>query len=270
MLTALTRDVSRSLSSCELEYLTPQEIDVDKAIAQHQRYKQALANLGLRVISMRSESDLPDGVFVEDAAVALEEVAVITTMGSPEREKEVESFAKAMSYFRPLRYLRKPAKLEGGDVLRVERTLYVGLSSRSDHLGIEQLSAAVKPFGYSVVPVRVLSCLHLKTGCCYLGDNTILANTSWIDTAPLRDFRIIGVHADEPWASNVLRVSDTILASSRFPKTIAILEKEGYNVSQIDISELMKAEAGLTCLSVIFESNMPMPMDVVSGYLFPE
>jgi dimethylargininase len=148
--------------------------------------------------------------------------------------------------------LREPATLEGGDVMRIGRTLFVGVSHRSNRAGVGQLSAELAPFGYTVVPVEVRGALHLKTACCHIGDGVILANRKWLDTAPLREFRIVDIAPDEPRAANVLAAGDSVIAPLGFPRTAEILAGIGKKVRLIDVSELMKAEAGVTCSSLLF------------------
>src|SRR5579872_4391360 len=126
MLTAITRAISPAINRCELEFLERQEIDLAKAAAQHEAYERFLAEMGASVISLPAEPDLPDSVFVEDPALVLDEVAVMTRMGALSRRREVDTLAEALARFRPLRWLQEPATLEGGDVLRIGRKLYVG------------------------------------------------------------------------------------------------------------------------------------------------
>jgi dimethylargininase len=211
--------------------------------------------MAVTVVSLPSEPRLPDAVFVEDPAVVLDELAVVTTMGSDKRREEVQSLISVLSQYRPLEFLREPAMLEGGDVLRVNRTLYVGLSSRTNKDGITQLCRIVQPYGYNVKSVDVKGCLHLKTGCTYIGENTILANPSWVDLNEFKGFKILEVPRTEPWAANALLVRQTILFPNSFPQTSVLMADEGFNLRQVDISELLKAEAGLTCMSIIFEST---------------
>jgi len=260
MLTALTRAVGRSLSSCELTWLARQEIDIDLAIEQHKHYERSLAALGVRVISLPEQPEMPDAVFVEDPLIVVDEVAIVTRMGSPSRRAESDSLAEAVSAFRPVRRLlvdecKHPATLEGGDVMRIGRDVFVGLSSRTNPAGVHQLANELEPFGYRVRPVEVRGCLHLKSACCPMGDGKILANKAWLDPAPLRDYRIVEVAADEPGAANILRIGDTVIMPALFPHTQEIVRGQGLDVRTVDISELMKAEAAVTCSSVIFETR---------------
>ena len=254
MLTAITRAISPGLNSCELEYLERQEIDLAKANAQHEAYERFLAEMGASVLSLPAEKDLPDSVFVEDPAVILDEVAVMTRMGAASRRREGESLAAALSVFRPLRWIQEPATLEGGDVLRIGRRIFVGASARTNAAGIDQFRRELAPFGYTVEAVEVRRCLHLKSAVTFLGDGVILINRSLIDPEPLREYRMVDVAASEPWAANTLTLGGVVLIPAAYPETAAILEREGFQVRTIDISELMKAEAGLTCSSLIFES----------------
>ena len=259
MLTALTRAVSRSLASCELTWLPREVIDLDLANEQHKQYEQSLAAMGIRVISLPEQPELPDAVFVEDPLLVFDEVAIVTRMGSPSRRAESASLAEAIALFRPVRTLvvdgcESPATLEGGDVMCIGRDVFVGLSSRTNEAGVEQLTRELQPFGYRVRPVEVHGCLHLKSACCSIGDGKILANSAWLDTAPLRDYRIVEVAPDEPGAANILRIGDTGLMPAAFPHTQEIVRNEGLTVRTVEISELMKAEAAITCSSVIFEA----------------
>lgn len=255
MRTAITRAVSPGLADCELTFLARQKIDVANAIEQHLGYEKCLERLGVRVTRLPAEPDMPDSVFVEDTAIVLDKLAVITWPGATSRQAERESVAAALSEFRPLKFIRPPATIEGGDVMRVDRTLYTGLSARTNREGISQLREIVEPHNYRVETVETVGCLHLKTGCVYLGNQTILANRNWINVQPLAGFDLIDVPEDEPWAANTLTIGDTVLTPSGFPKTRELIEERGFKTLMIDISELRKAEAGLTCLSLIFESD---------------
>jgi len=250
---AITRSVSPAMNHCELAYLPRQAIDLGIAARQHDQYESCLRELGVRVISLPPEPDLPDSVFVEDPAVVVDEVAVLTRMGAESRRREAESLAQAMAPYRPLRWLREPATLEGGDVVRIDRTLYVGASVRTNAEGIRQLSEAVSPFGYDVRAVEVHGCMHLKTGCTFLGDRTLLANRDWIDARAFEGFRILDVAKEEPWAADVLSIGGTLVMPDAFPVTTGMLEREGWKVRTLDVSELMKAEAGVTCMSILFQ-----------------
>jgi dimethylargininase len=252
MLTAITRAVSPAMNRCELTFLERQEIDLERAIEQHCRYRDCLAEMGVRVIALPAEPDLPDSVFVEDPAVVVDEVAVMTRMGAVSRRRESESLGAALARFRPLHWMEAPATLEGGDVIRAGRMLFAGASLRSNADGIAQLATAIGPHGYEVRPVEIRDCLHLKSGCCYLGRGMMLANRAWVDAAAFHEYRILDVA--EEWAADVLAIGDAVLMPAGFPKTRSRLEREGFTVRTVDVSELQKAEAGVTCMSVVLET----------------
>lgn len=254
MLTAITRAVSPALAQCELTFVERQPIDIAKAQAQHTAYEHLLAKLGIQVHSLAAEPALPDSMFVEDPAIVLDELAVILPLGTKSRQPEAESLAKALAPFRKLHYVTAPAAIEGGDVLRIDRTLYVGQTTRTDAEGVRQLAAILAPHNYKVVPVPVTGCLHLKSAVTYLGRNTLLANRPWFDTKPFgtNAFKWIDVDPSEPHAANALAIADTIIFPASFPKTRARIESAGFHVTSLDISELQKAESGLTCSSLIF------------------
>lgn len=253
MLTAITRQVSPRLAECEV---SGERAPIDAALAarQHAAYQALLAELGASVISLPCLEDYPDCCFVEDPAVALDEVAVIGRMGVASRRGETESLARELARHRKLLYLEEPAMLEGGDVMRAEKTLYVGLSRRTNVEGIRQLARLLEPYGYWITPVEVRGCLHLKTACCYLGGNTILVNRNWVDMDAFGGLKAIGVPEEEPRAANVLRISGTLVMPSAFPRTRQRLEAAGYRVRTSDVSEFLKADAGVTCLSLLLGS----------------
>jgi dimethylargininase len=256
MLTAYLRPVSHSIGRCELTFRQKREpIDYEKAVRQHAAYRDCLAELGVQTMLLPAEHELPDAVFVEDTAIVVDEVAVIPQMGAPARRREVTSSAAALASHRPLRRINRGGTLEGGDVVRIGRTLYVGLSRRTNSDGINELRMILEPLDYCVRAVNVTGCLHLGTGASYIGRNTLLANRSWIDVTQFNDFDVIDVPRDEPWSANTLLIGNTILLPSASDQTREMLEKRRFPVKVVDISELEKAEAGLTCLSL--RLNLP-------------
>jgi dimethylargininase len=253
MLTAITREVSPNLARCEVSFLERQPINVPRAIEQHAAYQAALTSLGVHVHSLPALPDQPDCVFVEDPALVLDEIAIITRMGAESRRGESASLAQAVAQHRDLLHIEAPATLEGGDVMRIGKTLYVGLSKRTNIAGIQQLAQLVAPFGYWVTPVALRGCLHLKSACCFIGNNTVLANRDWLDLDAFCGIQFVDVPAQEPHAANALRIGDTILLPSSYPETRALLESSGLTVRTVDTSELIKADAGVTCMSLLFE-----------------
>ena len=252
MLRALTRELSPAIANCELEFLDREPIDLALAVEQHRQYQETLAELGAKVEILPAEADLPDSVFVEDPAIVLDEIAVITRMGALSRRGESEILARELAKYRDLRHIVEPATLEGGDVMRIGKTLYVGYSRRTNVAGIQQLATMLHPLGYFVVPVEVRGCLHLKTACSYVGDDTVLANRAWMDADALCSLKILDI--PEPRGANALRIGGTVLMPAAFPRTRELLMSSGFRVRAIDNSEMLKAEAGVTCTSLLFEA----------------
>src|SRR5204863_5595606 len=241
MLTAITRAVSPAIVNCELSFIDRKPIDLAIAQEQHRAYEKLLGKLGVGVISLPAEPDLPDSMFVEDPAIVLDELAVILPLGTETRRREAPSLAQALAAFRKLEYVSLPGMLEGGDVLRIGRKLFVGLTRRSNAEGIRQLSAILAPHSYEVIAVPVTGCLHLKSAVTHLGRNTLLANRAWFDSEPLAGHEWIDVDPAEPHAANALALGGTVIFPASFPRTRARIESCGFSVTSIDISELQQA-----------------------------
>ncbi len=254
MLAAITRKVSSALANCELSFIERKPIDMEKARAQHHAYEELLARLGARIISLPEEPDLPDSMFVEDPAIVLDEVAVICPLGSESRRKESPTIASALEKFRKLAYVKLPGTLEGGDVLRVGKKVFVGITARSNPEGIRQLAVILEHYGYDLTALPVTGCLHLKSAVTHLGRNTLLGNRAWFDWKRLQGFEWVDVDPAEPHAGNALAIGDAVIFPASFPKTREKIEARGFKVHALDISELQKAESGLTCSSLLFEA----------------
>lgn len=254
MLTAITRAVSPAMVRCELSFIERKPIDLARAQRQHEAYELLLAKLGARVISLPAEPDLPDSMFVEDPAVVLDELGVILPLGTESRRGEAPSLAQELAKYRKLEYVRLPGTLEGGDILRVGRKLFVGLTKRTNAEGIRQFTEIAKPYSYEVIPVKVTGCLHLKSAVTHIADNVLLANRAWFDVAPFAGFDWIDVDPAEPHAANALALGGTVIFPASFPRTRGRIGSLDYRVTPLDISELQKAESGLTCSSLLFEA----------------
>jgi dimethylargininase len=255
MLIAVTREVSPSIGGCELSFVPRVDIDVALARSQHRQYQQALKDLGCHVLSLPAEDELPDAVFVEDVALVLDEVVVMTRPGAATRRPEGASVASALIAHRPLLSIEAPGTLEGGDIMRIGRTIYVGQSARTNADGIEQLTRLLADFGYSVQPVAMNGCLHLKSAVTLVADNTLLVHPGWVDKNDFPGFRIIEIDPDEPHAANTLRVGESVIYPSCFPRTQERLTRAGIAITNVDVSELQKAEGAVTCCSLLFEAQ---------------
>ena len=249
---ALTRDVSPSIDRCELTFLGREPIDLARARAQHDDYCARLARAGLEVIRLAADPQCPDCCFVEDNAIVLDELAIVTVPGAESRRAETPAIAEALAHHRPVVRMTLPATLEGGDVLQMGRRIFVGLTARSNAAGIEFLRQATAPHGYEVIAVEVTGCLHLKSAVTALDGETVLANPDWFDATPLAAYRMLRVDPSEPGAANVLRVRAEVWGHPGFPRTLDRLDGAGYPITPVDISEFVKAEAALTCKSLLF------------------
>lgn len=251
---ALTRAVSPRIAECELTFREREPIDAERAAREHEEYERRLEENGWSVVRADAEPELPDSVFVEDGAVVLDEIAVIARPGAAARLGETESLARTLAGWRDLRFIESPATLDGGDVLQLGRVLHVGVGGRTNVAGARQLRAHVAPFGYTVVETPFGGCLHLKSAATAIGETTILLNPRRVDPSVF-DAEAIEVDPAEPDGANALVLAPTILllsASAR--RTVAELERRGFQVVTIGIRELEKAEAGVTCCSILFEA----------------
>lgn len=250
---ALTRDVPDRIVECELTHLDRVAIDLDRARAQHAEYEAALARAGCGIERIAPAPELADSVFVEDAAVVLPELAVITRPGAASRRAETASVAAALRRYRPLHDIDAPGTLDGGDVLVADRRVFVGLSSRTNEAGVRQLRDILAPVGYAVETVETRGCLHLKSAVTAVAEGLLLVNPEWIDVTRFGGFRVLEVDPSEPFAANVLRIGDIVICALAAPLTRDRIEAIGVETIAVDVSELAKAEAGVTCSSLIIE-----------------
>ena len=201
---------------------------------------------------LSEEPLLPDSAFVEDPVLVLDEGAVLCRLGAPSRARESELLQREIEGLRAVSTIKAPGTLEGGDILRVDRTLFVGLSGRTNAEGVAQLRRLVEGWGYRVVEVAVQGCLHLKTAVTSPAAGWLVANAQWVDLSRFQDFEIVPVPEQEPWGANTLRLNDRVLVAASAPETARRLQAKGVAVTPVDVSELQKAEAGLTCMSVLY------------------
>ncbi len=251
MTIAITRQVSPRFEECEITHIERTPIDLDVARAQHHEYVQLLKALGCTVIELPAESELPDSVFVEDTAFILPELAVITRPGADSRKPETESIHRALTPLIKTIQLEAPATLDGGDVLVAGKQIFIGLSTRSNQMAIDQLNKLLAAYGYSVTGVQMHDCLHLKSAVTRLNNETLLINPNWVDTDHFEEFNWIKVDPGEPFAANGLPIGEFIVFPTAFPKTRSKLEEAGLKVVTVDVSELAKAEGAVTCCSLI-------------------
>ncbi|MEO5565639.1 MAG: dimethylargininase [Luteimonas sp.] len=250
---AITRDVSANLAECQLSFVARDHIDLDLARSQHAAYCGALAALGCEVRRLPALNALADAVFVEDVALVLDEVAVMTRPGAASRRAEVEPMADVLAAYRPLLRIEAPGTVDGGDIVRLGRDVYVGQAARSNADGVAQLARMLLPFGYRVHAVTTHGCLHLKSAVTVVADDTLLVQPAWVDIAGFSNHRLLEVDPSEGHAANAVRIGDAVIHPSCFPRTHERLRQAGISVHAVDVSELQKAEGAVTCCSLVFE-----------------
>jgi dimethylargininase len=260
-LIALTRAPSEALLNRALAFAPAPEppIDIKKAREQHENYEVTLTCGCLEVERLPDEPDLPDAPFVGETALVVSELAIIASLPDPARQRETEAVATALAKYRPLHRLEPPATFEGSDALRIDRDVFIGLSTRTNQAAVDQIARLLEPHGYHVHPVTVSGCRHLKLGCSYVGRRTLLINRAWIDPAPFDGYELFDVPDEEPYGANMLRIRYGVTMMSGMNRTAGILVPRNFLVSMIDIGELAKAEAGMTSLSLIINTPDPAP-----------
>ena len=247
---ALVREVSPRLAHGEVTFLQRTPVDLERARSQHRAYVEVLRGHGLEIVQATPLPEHPDGVFVEDAVVVVDHLAVLTRPGAPSRRAEAASLQAVLEgYGLEVVALSSPATLDGGDVLQVGETILVGRTTRTNDVGIDQLGVLVAPLDRHVVPVDVDGALHLKTAATALPDGRILANLDAVAAGAFGGRQVVA--AEEPQGANALCIGGSVVLADSAPRTAAALRDEGYEVVTVDISELEKVEAGPTCPSVL-------------------
>lgn len=228
------------------------DIDVELARGQHDRYCEMLGAMGLEVIRLAADDLHPDCCFVEDAALVVDDLAIIPLMGAPGRRGESEVVATALGRFKKLHHLRPPATLDGGDVLRIGRRLFVGRSHRTNAAAVEQLVEVLTPRGYEIRSVPVHGVLHLKSAVTLLAEERVLFRPGVVDPAPLEGLQRLTVPPGELHAANCISLGGAVIVPDRAPSIASTLRGEGFEVREADMSEFRKGGGLLTCCSIIF------------------
>jgi dimethylargininase len=249
---ALTHVPSPRMNECIRTHAAPAEIDLPRALAQHDTYRRALAQAGAEVRVLETNAEHPDAVFIEDTAIVLDEIAILTSMGAESRREEPRAVEAALLPLRRVVRIEPPATIEGGDVVRVGKTLLVGRTARTNDAGIAALRALVAPYDYAVVAVDVRDCLHLKTACTALPDGALLVNRAW--ASDIGGFELVSVAPEEPHAANVVTVEGRAIMSSAYPRTAEIVGRHSREVLAVDLSEYAKGDGCATCLSLLVVS----------------
>jgi dimethylargininase len=257
MARAFTRAVSPRLAECALTHRQRVPIDAEAAARQHDAYEQALKHAGFEIVRLPELADHPDGVFVEDTALLLDGHAIVLRPGIASRADETQSTAEGLADGFALHRLES-GFVDGGDVLRIGNKLYVGRSTRTDADGIAALSELVAPLGLEVVQAELNDCLHLKTGATFAGPDmhgvpVLLYNQRAVDPRQFAGVEALAVDEAEPAAANCLRAGDRLILPAGNSRTAGMLRDRGFLVTEVEVSELQKAEAGVTCMSLIDE-----------------
>jgi dimethylargininase len=249
---AVVRRPSPRIADSEVTHIDRVPMDVALAISQYDNYLQTLQSLGVELIFADEAPDHPDGLFVEDALFMVGDVGVLTRPGAPSRKGEVESIAALVRALGITSVsIPAPHTLDGGDVLVVDKHIFVGVSTRTTIGAIDSLRVLIATTGYQVVPVTVTGCLHLKTAITRLPDDSLIAVAAFVDTTLFasRGFRVH--ETTEETGGDVLCIGNTVVLPMDAPKTAEQIESLGFEVQRIDVSELQKIEAGVTCMSVL-------------------
>jgi dimethylargininase len=226
--------------------------DVDKARAQHDRYQVLLGAAGYELVVLPADEAHPDCVFIEDTAVVLGPVAVITRPGAESRRGEVGPVAEALAGRFELAPIVEPATLDGGDVMLLGDRVFVGRSTRSNDEGISQLSAIADRQGLTVVPVPVRGALHLKSAVLPVGHETVVVTPGTVDEGLLSGVRIVHEARRELHAFSALPLATgDVLVTMSAPETARKLVDLGVSVIPIDVSEIQATDGGLTCMSIL-------------------
>jgi len=249
---ALVRGVPGTYDRCIKPGGQYERIDVALAREQHGQYRLALQDLGLTVVRIDTDERFPDCCFIEDTAIVAGETAIISRMGSPSRAMETVYVKKTISNYKKTREILHPGIIDGGDVLRIGNKIYIGLSERTNQHAVGQVKALVQDGGYEVMPIEIRDTLHLKTACTYLGQGCVVLASGCFDQTIFSEYKKIVVPGEEAYCANCLAVNGKVLIPGGYPRTRELIEKEGFETIEVDISEFKKGNGGLTCLSIIF------------------
>ncbi len=227
--------------------------DYHLACQQHERYIEMLHNCGLEITVLDTEEAFPDSVFIEDTAVLTPEFAVVCRPQPASRSGETESVSIRLGdFYSETHAIQDPGTIEGGDVMQIEDSFYIGISDRTNEAGADQFIRIIQDYGYKGFKIAFGDLLHLKTGISYLGENTVLTCTELAAESCFHRFEKILVNTSETYAANCIRVNETVIFPSGFPETRDMLTRRGFRVLETDMSEFRKLDGGLSCLSLRF------------------
>ncbi|MFN2277690.1 MAG: dimethylarginine dimethylaminohydrolase family protein [Candidatus Promineifilaceae bacterium] len=224
--------------------------DYSLFLQQHLSYTAVLRSLGLKIVKLPSLAEFPDAHFVEDVAVVTPEVAVITRPGAPQRLGEIEYIREVLAEYRPLAEINEPGTLDGGDVMRIDQSVYIGQSERTNEEGARQLAEILGAYGYETHIVPLAEGLHLKSSVNFIGRDTLLVTEAWANHPLFVEFNKVVVPPNETYAANTLLVNGRLLTPMGFPETHALLREAGFELLEIAASEMQKVDGGMSCMSL--------------------
>lgn len=251
---AIIREIPDSFKNCITTQENISPINVEKARMQHHRYCSILKSLGLQLIRIEADENLPDCCFTEDTVIVLNELAIVANPMERSRKGESEEIVKILRPLRKLFHLKEPAYLDGGDVIVIGKRIFIGLSARTNQKAIDQVEEWVKDFGYEVRGVPVQRTLHLKSACTYIGNGTMLLSPTDVDPLIFKEYSIIEVPASERYCADALIVNNTVLIPEGYPQTEKRIKDHGFELITLDTSEIKKADGALTCMSVVLSA----------------
>ena len=251
-----TKAIVRTPSRSMVDGITSADLGkpiYEKALAQHADYVEALIECGLEVTILAAEEEYPDACFVEDVALMTPHCAIITNPGAESRKGETQSMiATVEDFYDRVEFIEAPGTVEAGDIMMVGDHYYIGLSDRTNEIGAMQMINFLEKHGMSGSTVHMSEMLHLKTGLSYLENNYLLATGEFVSKPEFEKYTMLEIPADQEYAANSVWVNDTVLTPKGFPKAKAIIERSGYKIREVDVSEFQKLDGGLSCLSLRF------------------
>lgn len=225
--------------------------DFQLALQQHQAYIDALLSCGLEVITLEADENFPDSTFVEDVALCTPHCAIITRPGAESRRRETEEMKEVLKgEYEHIEEIQAPGTLEAGDIMMVGSHYYIGLSARTNEEGAQQMIALLEKYGMTGSTVKLEEVLHLKTGLAYLENNNLVACGEFLSKADFNKFNIIEIGEEDSYSANCIWVNHTVIIPAGYPETKAKIQKCGYDILELDMSEFQKLDGGLSCLSL--------------------
>jgi dimethylargininase len=248
---AIVRQVPDSFNQC-IKPDGEAVIDVSLARDQHAAYCAALEAAGLELIRLEPDERYPDCCFVEDTTMVAGDLAVMLPIGASSRVGEEVEVEKSLRPYKLIKRIKPPASMDGGDILKIENRMYIGLSQRTNRRAISELNSLISLQGYEAIPVPLDKVLHLKSACSYVGSGQVVISPGCFDDRILSEYNKIEVPDPEAYSANCLAINGTVLISKGFPQTKNRIESAGFKTVELEMSEFRKAWGSLTCLSVIF------------------